>query len=312
MKAFCTCLMLWLLCLPGAVQARICERPTGSQQVMISGAQGPRAVTVYVPKRLGTLRAPLLIGLHGSGSNGMEFSASSELRALADTHGFIIAAPSGAAPYDDQDAGRRAWNMNRMPLANGKIVPLGTPDDIKHIADIIDTMTAQPCIDARRIYLIGYSGGARMASAAACALSDKIAAIAPIAGLRAGGPLAGDPTQVDTSSCRPTRAMPVIAVHGADDPLNPYAAGGGLYWGYSVPAALARWADINGCKGGRRSRVFAGNVKHIFYAGCPKYAPVELYLVDAKREAGGGHVWPRDHGFNASAVLIQFLLKQRL
>jgi hypothetical protein len=61
-----------------------------------------------------------------------------------------------------------------------------------------------------RIYAIGFSSGARMSSRLACDLSDRMAAIGPVGGLRY------------PEDCAPTRPVPVIAFHGKrdDQPLR--------------------------------------------------------------------------------------------
>lgn len=55
------------------------------------------------------------------------------------------------------------------------------------------------CVDDDRVFATGYSGGGRMSSALACELSDTIAAIAPVAGLRAGRP---SPVDIEVEDLR--------------------------------------------------------------------------------------------------------------
>ncbi|MEV4509349.1 hypothetical protein AB0K00_10370 [Dactylosporangium sp. NPDC049525] len=89
-----------------------------------------------------------------------------------------------------------------------------------------------------------------MTSAFACARPHRLAAVAPVAGLRAGRPDPQNPAQPDPSSCAPARPVPVIAFHGQQNYTSPYQGGGSDVWRYSVPAAQARWAAINRCISG--------------------------------------------------------------
>ena len=57
-------------------------------------------------------------------------------------------------------------------------------DDVAYVSDVIDHVSAQLCVDSARVYATGFSGGARMSSLLACKLNTRIAAIAPVAGLR--------------------------------------------------------------------------------------------------------------------------------
>lgn len=158
---------------------------------------------------------------------------------------------------------------------------------------MIDTLVARGCADERRVYAAGYSGGGRMVSQFACDNPGSVAAIAPVAGLRAGAPLAtADGFVPDTSTCDPAQGVPVITFNGTADPVNPFDGGGAPYWGYGALAASSQWATLNGCRTVKESRV-SSNVTLIEHRGCPRNAAVEQYVV-----AGGGHTWP---GGNAAA-----------
>ena len=162
-----------------------------------------------------------------------------------------------------------------------------------------------------------------MASWLACELADRIAAVAPVAGLRAGVPLAGDPRTPDPGSCTPTRPVPIITVHGVHDPTNPYAGDGGPRWGYSVPAALERWASLDGCRKTPSSEKLSPHVTKVSYAGCRGAAELILYRTDAPLDHGGGHVWPHPtdphshstaeevDALDASELIWQFFARHR-
>ena len=122
----------------------------------------------------------------------------SGLRAVADDEGFIVAAPSGAIPLPPPGS-------RRIPTDTGPgMCPVcRPPPDSCHPrrpettsefpGRVIDVVSHAFCTDTRRTYVTGHSGGGRMASALGCRIADRIAAIAPNSGLRAGRP---DPDDV--------------------------------------------------------------------------------------------------------------------
>jgi poly(3-hydroxybutyrate) depolymerase len=70
-------------------------------------------------------------------------------------------------------------------------------------------------------------------------------------------------------------------------PRRRYAGGGAPYWQYGAPAAQARWAAVNGCRQGPRTRRVTRHVTQVAYLACRRNADVVMYLVE-----GGGHTWP--------------------
>ena len=134
-----------------------------------------RTAIVYVPTGYnGRKPLPLVLDLHGSGSNSAEQMARSELSDSAELNTFITVAPQGGS------GGR--WNVPGVTTRPNR------PDDEQFLSDLIDHLQATLCIDERRVYGAGYSGGGRMISQYACDHPERVAAIAPVAGLRAGYP----------------------------------------------------------------------------------------------------------------------------
>jgi polyhydroxybutyrate depolymerase len=124
----------------------------------------------------------------------------------------------------------------------------------------------------------------------ACRLNTRIAAIAPMAGLRWPG------------FCR-GRPVPVLTFHGLADGQNPYAgqaAGRGAEWLESVPDALAGWARHNGCGLDVIVDDPPGPLSTMRYEGCDNDADVRLIRID-----GLGHSWARED-IDATGVMWQF------
>jgi polyhydroxybutyrate depolymerase len=247
---------------------------SGSQTVTLTiRASGHnRTVVVHTPSGYtGKTPVPLVLNLHGSGGSATQQEAFSGMDPTADADGFIVAYPQGAirsgAGYD--------WNVPNVPLLGGKPVPRGSANDVAFLSQVITSLEQRDCIDAARVYATGFSGGARMSSQLGCDLSTRVAAIAPVSGLRLPTP------------CAATRPVPVISFHGTADPVDPYNGNGQAYWTYSVPVAAQRWAAQDKCSATPTTSSAGAQATLTQYTGCAGGATVELYTI-----SGAGHTWP--------------------
>jgi len=258
-----------------------CELPHASgvvPQQLISG-QRQRAYRLFVPPGYDSrTRLPLVIDLHGSGGSSAGQAGTSGFETLAAREGFAVATL--------QADGAR-WNV---PVRDDR------PDDVAYVADVIDHVAAHMCTDRTRVYVTGFSGGARMSSLLGCRLGARIAAIAPVAGLRWPGPCEGPP-------------VPVLTFHGLADRQNPYAgetAGRGAEWLESVPDALASWARHDGCSPDAILDDPEGPLSTMGYEACDDRGEVRLIRID-----GLGHTWPREE-IDATALIWEFFKGHRL
>ncbi|MGW0007140.1 alpha/beta hydrolase family esterase [Nocardia grenadensis] len=87
--------------------------------------------------------------------------------------------------------------------------------DIGYLADLLTEVESTLCVDTRRIYATGLSMGGFTTSSLGCQVADRLAAIAPVAGL------------TDFDWCTPARPVPVIDLHGTADPIVAYEGGTG-------------------------------------------------------------------------------------
>lgn len=278
-------LPLLALAAPAAAQGCGPGLQPGENIVPVTSGGATRQVLVHLPTGYdGRTRMPLVLNLHGSGSRGAEQLKSSGMAATADRHGFIVAAPDAGIPVNDGKG--FVWNIPGVPTIAGEVPGPNDADDVTFVASLIDTLAARACVDRTRVYSTGLSGGGRMSSWLGCALSERIAAIAPVVGLRAGRARTDDLTQVDDASCAPANPMPVMAFSGGADRTNPNAGGEGARWGYSLDAAVARWATINGCGPALPRYHRAADVTVDARGGCN--ARSELVSVI---DTDGGHNW---------------------
>lgn len=264
--------------------------PTGSapERVELTSGGVDRWYDRVVPGTYDGTPTPLVVDLHGYLSGAAGQAAMSDLAATAEQEGFVLATPQGNGdlPY---------WNAVPHPEL---------PDDVTFVADVIDDVSATVCIDPARVYVDGFSNGAFLTSLVACELSDRVAAVAAVAGL------------LVPEGCAPSRPVPVLAIHGTadryvgvDGPPNPAlddlqwnddsrAAFDGLPFA-PVTTAAAGWAALDGCDP-EPTRAPAGpSVELVAYDGCAGDAAVALYLVD-----GGGHTWPGSAFSHASAAIL--------
>jgi polyhydroxybutyrate depolymerase len=288
---------------------RAADCTAGSKQLgLMSGGQQQRADLQLPTTKSPGVRVPLVIALHPSGGTGRSFDDDTGLASAATKRGFAVLLPDGAIPASDGDG--RYWNIPGVPLTSGAEVPPGTRDDLHFLSDAIDQAVADHCVDPKRVYVTGFSGGARMTSMVACRMADRLAAVAPVGGLRAGRATGKDFSEPDAQDCRPSRAVRVLAIHGTDDKTNPFPGGGGLRWGYSVERAAARWASLDHCNSAPSSEKISSQVTRVRYGACSG-GTVELYRIDAPEALGGGHVWPGGKRsppsqLNATRLVLEF------
>ncbi|MGA8255470.1 MAG: PHB depolymerase family esterase [Nocardioides sp.] len=255
----------------------------GRQRLPVTSQGLTYGVLVHLPRRLATKTrlVPLVVNLHGSTQSGAASLDSTRLDRAADRHGFIVASPDGGIPRLPIPTGGPGyfWNVPDSPMVGDLPVPPGSRDDVRFLLDLVRTLQRRACIDPRRTYLTGASNGGRMTSAMACLHADVFAAVAPVAGVRAGYP---------DARCQPVRPIPLLAAHGRRDPVNPYEGNGrdSESWGYGVEEAMRRWARVDGCAPRPRARRTTTTITTLSWHGCEPGADVVLV-----RSRTGGHGW---------------------
>jgi polyhydroxybutyrate depolymerase len=265
------------------------------ESVNYSAAGEPGSYIVEMPSYGGPGHPlPLIVDLHGYSETAALQADITMLGSYGALHGFITVTPQ-------VDEAVQHWVTSPGSADQRFLISL-----ISHLGDTL-------CVDTHRVYVAGYSNGAFMASALACSDAGRIAAVATVAGIEA------------TTSCHPSRRVPVIAFHGTDDPYVPYQGGIGpsakklpapngqgtigsdLSQAASqgiqqndlpVPVEEARWAARNGCSKSPKTSTVASDVTLIAYR-CPGNASVELY-----RENGAGHIWAGSEAMVAIASVV--------
>ncbi len=213
-----------------------------------------RNYRVYLPPSFNaSVRAPLVINMHGLGSTAAQQEFYSRFNLVADTAGCVVVYP---------DAISNEWNISGAGV-----------DDVGFISKLIDTMLAKYHIDDSRVYSTGMSMGGFMSYRLACDLSCRIVAIASVTGLSAANP------------CQPDRPVPILQFHGTQDPTVPYGGVSPTIQSWvqrnNCPGTpvVTNLPDINTTD---NSTVTLSD-----YGPCDDNTEVILYTVN-----NGGHTWP--------------------
>lgn len=247
-----------------------------SRSIEVEGRE--RTYLVHVPPQYDPAAPmPVVLAFHGGGANADNMVAFSGLNEKADQAGFIVVYPEGSGRLPRM----LTFNAGNCcgKAAESKI------DDVAFTRLVLDDLERIANVDRRRVFATGMSNGAMMSYRLAAELSDRIAAIAPVAG------------PMGTKDCRPGRAVSVMHFHGDTDECAPFKGGRGRGPSgtdfYSVQHSIDAWVAANGCRPAPQTtrlpdRADDGTtVKEMRYASGRDGAEVVLVVIE-----GGGHTWP--------------------
>lgn len=262
-----------------------------------------RNYRIFIPRSYDASRpVPLVLNLHGYGSNAVEQELYSNLRGVADTAGFIIVHPNGLIDA----VGRRYWNTFDAPGQNA--------NDLGFIDRLLDTMQANFNIDRNRIYSTGMSNGGFMSYELACKMSNRIAAVASVT---------GSMLTTRITACNPGRPVPALQIHGTADPTVPYN-GSALNRFAPIELVVNFWVQNNGCNPTpliipvpNTNTTDLSTAERRLFTGGQRGSTVEFYKVE-----NGGHTWPgasiplppsvTNYDFVASVEIWRFFSQFRL
>jgi polyhydroxybutyrate depolymerase len=262
----------------------LCSRPGLTRSLTIGRSK--RTYHVHVPKDHNpTTPTPLVLALHGATMNGPMMAWFSGLNQKADDAGFFVVYPNGTGALSSY-----TWNGGDCCGSAMR----NNVDDVGFIKALLDDLAGEFRVDDRQVFATGMSNGAIMVYRLACELSDRIAAIAPVAGTMA------------TKTCEPTRPVPVIHFHGTMDEFVPFNGGVGPKSPSgtnfrSVDHSIRTWVEVNGCDPKPITDVLSNGgdelrVTRTTYGAGKDCSEVVLVAIE-----GGGHTWP---GLKSAAAIL--------
>lgn len=229
------------------------------QTVTVKGKK--REYYIYLPKGADlTKKYPAVVTFHGfeSDANGVKWLLQPEKKAEA--FKYIMIFPNAL---------NKSWNVGKGLGSKNK-----NADDKAFLATLLNTLPARHPINKKKIYAMGFSNGAQMASLAYCDFGDKIAAVGIVA------------HSMNISSCQPKYKTPVTLFQGTSDKYVPFN-GGGKYGIRSYKNSLNFFVKANGV-GGIVDKVI--NKKTV---NCQRYQNLnKTSKVIGCSLIGTGHSWP--------------------
>ncbi len=254
-----------------------CAAGLDTHSVIVDGQE--RIYNVYAPSTYSSQRPlPVVVMLHGAGATGTGVIAETAWSEKAEQQGFLAVFPDAVRADLSTPPGfltnPQLWNDGS---GRGQSFLSGV-DDVKFLDLLLADLAKKYAVDAKAVFLTGFSNGASLTFRAAALLPDRFAAIAPVAGPY--WPLPAAPSR------RPH--VPTLFIVGTADPFNPLGGGPISHpWGsFTQPPlldGLREWAGLNGCEGELEPAAGRQGIRSLACAS----VPMRVYLVE-----GLGHMWP--------------------
>jgi polyhydroxybutyrate depolymerase len=290
MRVLIASLVLWL----GTMGCLVREPLSGGAQLepgrhtlnlTVDGVE--RTYIVHIPPSYDpSIKVPIVVVLHGGGGTAKSAIWTTGWTRKADMAGFLTVFPNAMARDPSQrtsfSGNPQLWNDGSDRFYQGQ----KATDDVSFINLLLDDLSDRFNVDERRVFVTGFSNGASMSFLVGAQLSDRIAAIAPVAGACWFDPLVLK------------RPVPMLYITGTADPLNlikggvPKLANGASDGVRAKPKppvrqSILNWAMALGCPKIPASVSVVNGVHTETYGPGRNGAEVVYISVD-----GLGHAWP--------------------
>ena len=230
---------------------------------------------------------PLIINMHGFGSNAQEQQFYSEMDQFAHSENIAVVYPEGL---------NNAWNVFTFWDGNSY-------DDVGFIDAVIDDIAENFNIDLNRIYACGMSNGGYMSYRLACDLSSKIAAFGSVTGNFMINTEENDCLDQD-------REIPIIHFHGtADEVVNYFPPS--FDESLTVGESIDFWSDYNNLTTESVESINT-DVEIYTYSNESSTTKFVHYKVYGGNHEWFGSTWAVNWGFNTSEELINYFLQYQL
>jgi len=265
-------------------------------QTLTVGAD-TRSYILHVPASYdGSTPLPLVLVFHGGGGSATEMVHSTKMSVKADQENFIVAYTQATI----SDNGKSAWNTGLYPY------PGITADDDAYTQDVIAQIESQLNVDTKRIYAAGFSNGSMMTYRLAAKFPDIFAGVAIAEGTIA---IRQDDLTTWLSIPDPVGPIPVLIMHGNQDPTIEYGGGqGAKMYTKSVEDAVNFWTAADQCTDTHSLPVWlpfiSPNVQTADFTACANGSEVKLIGIGS-----GTHQWPtlnNDAQFDGTSAAWEF------
>ena len=264
-----------------------------------SGQEVERKFYYYIPSAWQEgERLPIMLSLHGSGSNAYSQLLESRYHEFAEEYGFILIAPEAVAIHSNgklSSAGKLLYETGQSDAKylRWNAVPSTDPcngygvDDVTYLLDLVDIFVDQGYGDTGRVYSSGLSHGAFMSLRLALEAPGRIAGVGAVAGL-----LSAD--FLDTVM---SEKVKIVFVEGTADPIVPIAGMNynGFQYAYSLKDSVKWFLEQYGMEDAQPEETALPDtdpddgttITRSVYSDTEGTPWIFQYVVE-----GGGHTWP--------------------
>jgi len=249
----------------------------GDYNLSLTTGGANRTYILHVPPAYdGAVPLPLVYVLHGRGGSAASMVPGTRMNFVADQKNFFVVYPNGTG-------NPLAWNDGILPLLVGSSV-----DDVAFFRALTADLQTRIKVDPKRIYATGLSNGAFMSYRLGSEAPDLVAAISIVEGTMSTTDASGTVYKIAT----PTTPLPVLVIHGKQDPNLPY--NGGVSAGepevtkMSPADSVKIWTDADACAGAPATKASPdGNIVTEDYQNCSAGTEVQFISIGT-----GVHQWP--------------------
>lgn len=238
-----------------------------------------RYYDLYEPSRKGARqKLPMVIVLHGAGQTPDEIVQLTRFNKLAERERFVVVYPAGTGHTPE----RLFWNV----LLSQTYATSEKVDDPGFLDAVVTQVMDKVSIDRKRIYVAGFSQGGMLGYRLMCGAgwSKRLAGVAVV----------GATMTVAPEDCTPARNVPLLSIHGLQDPFNNFAGGIGSKASRNdrvarpgVYETIDYWADRGGFTAEPDTSESRGQ------AACRHFvATTNSFEIISWEIMSGGHTWP--------------------
>lgn len=241
-----------------------------------------RKYILHIPSSYnGTSEFPLVVFLHGGGGSAASAVNFTNFNQVSKSENFLMVYPQA---FFEASPNSFVWADGRGLAPDNQGI-----DDVGFIDQLVMSLKQEYKINAKRVYLCGFSNGSFLTQRVAFEKNGQFAAFGTI-----GGTMMKN--LYDTGN--PQRAIPQVFIFGTTDPLVPY--NGGIVVGSNtlpivgIEQAVSYWVTKNNCQ----TTLPTVNLPNInttdnstvtvyeYTNGVCNNSKVKFYKIN-----GGGHTW---------------------